>query len=87
MLRFTPIAALAALALLAGCATPDLQPFADETAPLAAAVAQEQRQISARFGRVVELNEQFCEKERLRGREGAEPMPCRRPIRENFNGN
>ena len=75
MLRFTPFAASAAVALLAGCATPDLQPFADETARLAVAVAQEQRQISARFERVVELNEQLCEKEQSAARLPDPPPP------------
>jgi hypothetical protein len=71
------LAALLALAtaLLAGCATPDLQPFADETARLAGAVAEEQRQIALQFERVIELNEQACGKEKAAARLPDPPEP------------
>jgi hypothetical protein len=70
------IAALAiAIALLAGCATPDLRPFAEQTARLAEAVAGEQRQIALKYVRVIDLNDEACAKEKRAAARLAEPKP------------
>lgn len=63
-------------ALLAGCATPDLRPFADETARLATAVSGEQRQIALKFDQVVALYDEACTK-RSRAAPAQPPLSCR----------
>ncbi len=47
-------------ACLAGCATPNLQPFAEQTSRLAQAVAGEQRQIALKYEQVIELYDEAC---------------------------
>ncbi len=71
---------LAACALaLAGCATPNLQPFAQETARLAEAISGEQRAIAAKFEEVIQLNDTACERDKSAERLNApriEGNPC-----------
>ena len=47
--------------LLAACATPDLKPFADQTASLAAAVNAERAAVLERFEQVIDLSAQYRE--------------------------
>jgi hypothetical protein len=65
---------------LAGCATPNLQPFAQETARLADALSGEQRQIAAKFQEVIDLYKKACDqdaaKERLKAPQQGGKPPC-----------
>jgi hypothetical protein len=54
------LAAALAAAGIAGCATPNLQPFADHTAALATAVSGEQWQISLKLAQVADLWKEAC---------------------------
>ena len=69
-----------AIALLAGCATPDLRPFAGQTARLAEAVAGEQREITLKFERVIDLNDEACKKEKRAAAGPDAPKPPPTPI-------
>jgi hypothetical protein len=54
---------LAACALaLAGCATPNVQPFAEQTAALATAVSGEQKRIAVKYEQVVDLYSEACKR-------------------------
>lgn len=70
---------LFAACCLAGCATPNLQPFADQTVRLAGAVSGEQREVSLKFKQVVELYDQACAAARraaARQGKGGTPRDC-----------
>jgi hypothetical protein len=57
-----------AAACIAGCATPNLKPFAEQTARLAQAVAGEQREVSLKFAQVIDLYKEACAKLSAQGR-------------------
>lgn len=66
------LAAAAAVATITGCATPNLQPFAEQTAALAQAVEGEQREVSLKFSQVIKLYEETCKNLSAQGRGQAE---------------
>ena len=71
------IVAAAAATGIAGCATPNLQPFGEQTARLADAISGEQRQITLKFERVIDLYGEAC-KQALRRFQGAgQPEDCK----------
>ena len=55
---------LSCFVLLAACATPDIKPFADQTASLAAAVNVERTAVLERFQLVNDLTEKYWEEEK-----------------------
>lgn len=72
------VAAAAAAAGIAGCATPNMQPFADHTALLANAVSAEQREISVKFDQLTIVLHEACETANRAKRHGQEfpDDPC-----------
>lgn len=72
--RYAAAIAVLATGLLCGCATPNLQPFADQTARLAEAVSGEQRQIALKFEQVIELYDEACKKAK---RNKQDTLPCK----------
>jgi hypothetical protein len=77
----------AAIVCIAGCATPNLQPFAQQTARLADAVSGEQRQIASKFETVVDLYGKACEREseqvKIKVRPAGDTASCgQRDLRE-----
>ena len=65
------------LALLAACTTPDLKPFADRTASLAAAVNVERAAVLERFDMVSDLVKEYREKTAPNGkRPGVDTTPA-----------
>jgi hypothetical protein len=66
----------AVIPAVAGCATPNVQPFAEQTARLAEALSGEHRQIAAKFEQVVDLYGKACESEKRAGRP-AESGTCK----------
>jgi hypothetical protein len=78
--RANALPALAlACACLVGCATPNLQPFAEQTTRLAEAVSGEQRQIVLKFEQVIELYDEACKKANRASpkRDAQPPLACR----------
>jgi len=72
----TPVLVALACGLLAGCATPDLRPFSEETARLATAASGEQRHIALKFDQVIELYDEACRKGKRASPAPAQPLPC-----------
>ena len=60
----TRLLSMSWIVLLAACATPDLKPFADRTASLAAAVNVERAAILERFEMVSDLTEEYREEDK-----------------------
>jgi hypothetical protein len=73
---FAECGALLAFGLLGGCATPDLQPFAEQTARLATAVSGEQREIALKLEEVIQLYGEAC-----RQRDERKKQVARLPVR------
>jgi hypothetical protein len=82
----TRILAVVLAALVAGCATPNLTPFADQTAALAGAIEGEQREVALKFAQVIQLYEDACRKLGAeRGKTQCEQVGVRRKNLESFD--
>ena len=74
--RLLRAALLTVAGLMAGCATPNLQPFAEQTARLAGAVSGEHTQIALRLDHVIELSAEACARSKRAARADGGQVAC-----------